>query len=78
MAAAAVALAAGVAANVLRAEKLQTKQEREFDSAYSVLKVMPLLAEGANWSDYRRQMQRFAYTYGWAAGLMNRDVAGAP
>ena len=53
-AAAAVALAAGVAANVLRAEKLQTKQEREFDSAYSVLKVMPVLAEGANWSDYRR------------------------
>ena len=39
---------------------------------------MPLLPEGENWSDYRRQMERFAYTYAWNAGLMNRDVAGHP
>ena len=62
----------------MAAARLQSNQEREFDSGIKILEKDELKVEGKNWEDYKRAFGRLQYSYGWAPGLINLDVAGHP
>ncbi len=75
MAQAAVQAAAVLAAGVLAAAKLQEKQEREFPTSLKLLEKEELQVDGKNWWEYKRVIDRLVMSCGWAAGLLNLNVA---
>jgi hypothetical protein len=66
-------MAAAIAAqNAQNALRLKQSQEGEFTNALKLLDGQHLT--DTNWSEYKRTILRFAYTYEWAGGLLDLTV----